>query len=306
MFILDGRKAFYQWDLEQKITSSKFKTGDQIHFTNDDQTTALVLIAYELNGQVVVDVPNILLQSAIPITVYRYIKNNDDAHTIEQQDFYVVPRTKPDDYIYTETEHLTVEKAVEQALIVAKESGDFKGDKGDKGDAGVVKFIPVAELPTENIDESAIYLVPYNAAQNNNTFDEYVYIDERWEKIGSASVEIDLDEYVKNTDYATADKAGVVVINRAWGIEGTNPAGSSKGALRIVPIENSDIDKRASNRALQPKNIDYAVKAAMTDGIGDEWSDEEKASARERIGALSKGYVDDAIAALRNELLGNT
>ena len=137
MFILNGRPVFYQWDLEQKITSQKFKIGDQIHFTNDEQSTALVLIAYEYNGQTVVDVPNILLQSAMPITVYRYIKNDDYSHTIEQQVFNVVARTKPDNYIYTKTEYHTVEKAVKEALIAAKESGDFKGDKGEQGLQGI-------------------------------------------------------------------------------------------------------------------------------------------------------------------------
>ena len=33
-----------------------------------------------------------------------------------------------------------------------------KGEKGEKGEAGQIKFIVVNELPSEDIDESAIYM----------------------------------------------------------------------------------------------------------------------------------------------------
>lgn len=279
MFILDGRQAFYQWDLEQKITSEKFKVGDQIHFANNERSTALVLIAYEYNSQIVVDVPNILLQCDSPITVYRYIKNPDNSHTIEQQDFYVIPRTKPDDYIYTPTEYHTVEKAVQEALTLAKENGDFKGEKGDKGDAGVVRFIPVTELPAENIDESAIYLVPSDVVQYNNTFDEYVYIDGSWEKIGSASVEVNLDEYVKTTDYATSNTAGTVkVANYSSGLV------MNGGSLMVASANsNNVIDKTNNRKPLTPSVVDTVVKVGLTTNT-ETLTEEEKANASEWLG----------------------
>lgn len=133
MQIYDGRKYFYQWDLNQKITSDSFRVGDEIHFVNIKQMTALVVAAYELDGKIVANVPNILLQESYPIIVYRCIANGDAASTIDKCKFGVEKRPKPDDYGYTETELYTIKTAINIALEEAKNSGDFKGDKGDDG-----------------------------------------------------------------------------------------------------------------------------------------------------------------------------
>ena len=82
-----------------------------------------------------------------------------------------------------------------------------KGDKGDKGDAGTIEFIVVAELPTENI-QNAIYLVPNEDELGKNHFDEYIYTNGAWEKIGSASVDADLTNYVKKNDISTVATTG--------------------------------------------------------------------------------------------------
>lgn len=70
-----------------------------------------------------------------------------------------------------------------------------KGDKGDKGDAGAIKFIAVAELPTSNIDESAIYMKPSSNQEENNTYEEFIYTDGKWESLGVAQVKVDLEPY---------------------------------------------------------------------------------------------------------------
>lgn len=122
MIIYDGRESFYQWDLNQKITSTAFKVGDEIHFFNMRQPNALVVKAYELDGKVVADVPNILLQRSLPISVYRYIEDDNGSRTIEEYHFDVKQRSKPDDYVYTETEVWTYRK-LEERIIALEEGG---------------------------------------------------------------------------------------------------------------------------------------------------------------------------------------
>lgn len=136
MRTLDGREQFYQWDLNQKITSNRFSVGEEIHFYNIKQPTALVVLAYELNENVVADVPNIILQSSQPFTAYRYITSDDGSYTIEEKQFKVIQRAKPSDYVYTETEVATIEKLVENEIQEAINSGDFKGEPGEKGEKG--------------------------------------------------------------------------------------------------------------------------------------------------------------------------
>lgn len=138
MRIYDGRTSFYQWDLDQKITSDKFAVGDEIHFSNVKQINALVVKAYELNGRIVADVPNILLQSSYPITAWRYVYDEYSAQTTMKDTFKVVQRPQPHDYIYTETELYEFRKEVlklcNEAVSIAKSveeranSGEFDGD----------------------------------------------------------------------------------------------------------------------------------------------------------------------------------
>lgn len=116
MTIYDGRESFYQWDLNQKITSNTFAVGDKIHFFNMRQSNALVVKAYELDGKVVADVPNILLQNALALKVWRYEYGDNSAQTIEEQIFNVEQRAQPYDYFYTETELYELRKDVARAV----------------------------------------------------------------------------------------------------------------------------------------------------------------------------------------------
>lgn len=74
-----------------------------------------------------------------------------------------------------------------------------QGPKGDKGDTGtsLIDFKVVQVLPTEDISESTIYLVPSLDSETQNMYDEYIYINNAWEKIGSKS--IDLSNYYTKT-----------------------------------------------------------------------------------------------------------
>lgn len=58
----------------------------------------------------------------------------------------------------------------------------------------------VQTLPTENIDTHTIYLVPKKVETNDN-YDEYIYINNSWEHIGSTSV--DLTNYYNKTEIDT-------------------------------------------------------------------------------------------------------
>ena len=91
--------------------------------------------------------------------------------------------------------------------------------QGPKGEPGAIKFEIVAELPTTDIKEDTIYLVPNTDPETQNNYDEYVYINGQWEKLGGVQVEVDLTDYVKNTDYATASKGGVIKTSTNYGFD---------------------------------------------------------------------------------------
>lgn len=116
MRIYDGRESFYQWDLNQKITSDAFEVGDEIHFFNIRQAEALIVKAYDLGGIVVADVPNILLQTAQPVTAWKYVCGEHSAQTVMEDTFRVNQRPQPADYSYTETDLYELRKEVVDAI----------------------------------------------------------------------------------------------------------------------------------------------------------------------------------------------
>ena len=121
--IYDGRTEFFQWDLDEKLIVED-STITQVHFSNKTDTLALVCEVYEFEGLRVANVPNILLQNSWDMKVYAY----KDNHTVTKERFKVRARTKPADYVYTETEVLsyeTLEKRVE-ALEVGGTGGSIK------------------------------------------------------------------------------------------------------------------------------------------------------------------------------------
>lgn len=77
------------------------------------------------------------------------------------------------------------------------EKGD-KGDKGDKGEAGevAIEFTVVDVLP-ENGSNGVMYLVRKGTRSTQDIYDEYMWIDDAWEHIGSTEVNLN-DYYTKS------------------------------------------------------------------------------------------------------------
>ena len=104
-------------------------------------------------------------------------------------------------------------------LTVTKKDGstqsqNVKGEKGDKGDAGSIKFIIANELPTENIDENAIYMKSVESEDTQNTYEEYIYVNGAWESIGTSKVEVDMTEYVKKSNmWTSTNEDGEIGLN---------------------------------------------------------------------------------------------
>lgn len=120
----DGRKELYQWDIGRKASVSI--DCDIVHFSN--LTFGEALAVEVIDGTV--DIPNELLMSGVNIFAWALVQDDTGAYTKQRQELKVSKRAKPTDYVYTETEAITVTKAVENALQQAKDSGEFDGADG--------------------------------------------------------------------------------------------------------------------------------------------------------------------------------
>lgn len=69
----------------------------------------------------------------------------------------------------------------------------------------------VESLPTQDINENKIYLVVKSGSGDaQNTYIEYIRVENAWEKLGEYKADVNLTNYVKFTDIASANKSGVV------------------------------------------------------------------------------------------------
>ena len=148
--ILDGRDSFYQWDLDRKLIVED-ETIKQVHFCNKTDDCSLVCQVYEEDGLRVVDVPNILLQTDWRINVYGYDVN----YTKYNACFNVVKRTKPADYVYTETELYTVEAVVEEAIKPIKTALAAEKEAREQADKSLDENITAFQDDLDNFAERA-------------------------------------------------------------------------------------------------------------------------------------------------------
>lgn len=100
MKLFDDRTDFYQYDTNQKLICEECAVGDEIHFQDRFHANAAVCLTYELDGTIVVDVPNAYLLSSGQLIVYRVTRNGDERSTVGQHTFKVIARKRPSDYIY--------------------------------------------------------------------------------------------------------------------------------------------------------------------------------------------------------------
>lgn len=96
--IANGRKALWQWDLNQQLTVAGSCT--EVHYLNKGSPSTLTVDVKDGKA----DIPNILLQRPGRLVVYAYIVDAQDHHTKVCETFGIAPRPKPAEYVYTETE----------------------------------------------------------------------------------------------------------------------------------------------------------------------------------------------------------
>jgi hypothetical protein len=179
---------------------------------------------------------------------------------------------KPEKSIIKATDLTEEQKAQARANIGAVDAAYVDGEIAAFDIIKVVDALPETGLPNR------FYLVPKANAETQDLFDEFVWVNGAWEYITTKQIEIDLTDYVKNTDYATTSKGGVIRIGSGLQIS------SSTGQVSVYASSETYIDGKSTNsRVITPGNLDYAVKAGIC-GNSIVLTEEEKAAARAWLG----------------------
>lgn len=129
----------FQWDLNQKIPCQ----FPEVHFASIGSSDALIVSADGGNASI----PNILLQEPKDIMVWFM---RDDA-VADSGKIRIIPRAKPADYVYTETEVITFESLVakvEDVIAKANTAVDNATTAANKADEAANKAeAAVSKLP---------------------------------------------------------------------------------------------------------------------------------------------------------------
>lgn len=181
--IENGRLSFYQWDINQRLIIEDASITE-VHFCNRTSDCSLICEVYEEGGKRLVDVPNILLQDNWTIRVYAYCAN----YTKIEEKFIVFSRTKPADYIYTETEVKRYEKFEERLAALENSSpllldADMQNNYlnstyyGDTALEAIKKGRQIlVRVPNASGDNYVINYSPVYMYQVPNYKNEYLYL----------------------------------------------------------------------------------------------------------------------------------
>ena len=132
---------FWQWDANRKLLVEDGGVCSQVHYCNGSGE-ALVCVVRTEGEQRVADVPNILLQQAKPIKAYLYTEAADGTRTRSSHRFTVLARSKPEGYVYTETEALNY-------VYLDNRLKDLEGEGLAKAVADYMEKNPVESGATE-------------------------------------------------------------------------------------------------------------------------------------------------------------
>ena len=114
--------------------------------------------------------------------------------------------------------------------------------------------------------------------------------EEADEKFATKNEIPDVKNFIKDTDYATPVKAGLVKTQSSLGIE----LEETSGQISIDNADNIEIDNKAHiYKPITPSNLDYAVKTGLTTNTI-ELTDEEKTNAQNWLGISSSGSGGDS------------
>lgn len=143
----------------------------------------------------------------------------------------------------------------------------------------------VNSLPVTG-ENGIMYLLPSDeSTESNNIYDEYIWVSDKFEKIGSTKTTVDLSEYVKQTEMTTqlANKSD---INHTHDISNLDDSNDMIGGI------HSDIDRKANK----------TVVTTSADGL---MSKEDKSKLDGIATEANKTVVDSSLNSSSNNPVQN-
>lgn len=155
-----------------------------------------------------------------------------------------------------------------------------------------IKVVDV--LPTENISSLTIYLRHSTEAEDSNIYEEFIYINGNWEKVGDTKA--DLSNFIKKEETVSASVEMSISDSQGYDLTSDLEIPTTKAVKKIV---DTSIDERGfiTNEALENKGYltehqDISGKADKSDVYTRTQSDEALSQKANTKDVYSKEEID--------------
>lgn len=243
---------YTQWDVNQKlvIAGADISSAPDFHFLNTLQRDAYIVKSQISGNFLIASVPDELLQHGVPIIVHIYYVPGTTEYTIR---IPVMPRRKPDNYIYTDTESDGGGSAGGQVYI-ANNLTTNDPDMALSAAQGVV-----IKKSIEDLDKNKVSVDQMNTAIE----DALVDFDSG---TSGAKIEIADNLTTDNPEVALSAAQGVALDSRLVVVEGDvkNKIDEQSMNAAISSAVENKVDIAAVNAA-----IAEALRGLNTDDSGD-------------------------------------
>ena len=160
-------------------------------------------------------------------------------------------------------------------------------------------FEVVDALPESDIKSNAIYLVPSNISGLNNIYDEYIYVNDKWELIGNTNIDLSqyaTKEYVDDKDndnvkYTTDNNVELknhIVTPFGSGLYGSSP---ENGWTNLAAVKGYNLDEE--NEIIQ---TELGSATLHTNINSKDRPTVETSEGQEQVRYLSDTEIDDKVS----------
>ena len=140
----------------------------------------------------------------------------------------------------------------------------------------------VEELPTKDISGTTIYLLRNTDSEGNNFFDEYIYINNRWELIGTTKIDlsdyytsVEVDSLLDEKQDILSAGSGINITGKVISIDDTEVATKDdidkltedlENLVEIVDSEGNRIDLLEDLISAESDRIDSLIEIVDSEG----------------------------------------
>lgn len=97
-----------------------------------------------------------------------------------------------------------------------------------------LEFVKIVDELPETGEPNIVYFVPKTETKESDLFDEYMWINSKWEFLGTKTIDIDLSEYAKKTEVETAIDTEALRFDKTQSLSSTQKA----QAITNVGLDN--------------------------------------------------------------------